>query len=81
MTIGTYNPATDENDENEMMNGFIEEKKEETKTEVHDDDDANIDGDADDMIGEEDYCTIFTLAFRKQRGKKDALSVYIKLFK
>lgn len=82
MTIRTYNPTTDENDENEMMNGFIEEEKEETKTEVHnDDDDANIDGDADDMIGEEDYCTIFTLAFRKQKGKKDALSVYIKLFK
>ena len=71
MTIGTYDPATDENDENELMNGFIEEEKEETKTKVHD----------DDMIGEEDYCTIFTLAFRKQNGKKDALSVYIKLFK
>ena len=37
------------------MNDFPEEKNEETDTEVNDDT-ANIDADADDMIKEKDYC-------------------------
>ena len=52
-TMGTDNPIVDENDEEEKINDVIEQENEETNAEVNDDGDANIDGDADDMIEEE----------------------------
>lgn len=53
--MGTDNPITDENDEDEMMNDFTQEENEEAGAEVSDND-ANIDGDTDNMTEEQDYC-------------------------
>ena len=53
--MGTDNPITDENDEDEMMTDFTQEENEEAGAEVSDND-ANIDGDADNMTEEQDYC-------------------------
>ena len=51
-----------QNDE-DVMNDFMEEENEETEMEVNDDD-ANIDGDVDDMIKEKVNVTILTFALK-----------------
>ena len=95
--MGTDNPIVDENDEEEKMNDVIEQQNEETNAEVNDDGDANIDGDADDMIEEENSCIhsyIFPqlddikmevaeeeFELMKRKGKEKTLSIYVKSFK
>ena len=96
-TMGTDNPIVDENDEEEKMNDVIEQQNEETNAEVNDDGDANIDGDADDMIEEENSCIhsyIFPqlddikmgvaeeeFQLMKRKGKEKTLSIHVKSFK
>ena len=53
--MGTDNSIADKNKEDEMMNDCSEEKNEETDTKVNDDT-ANIDGHADDIIKKKYYC-------------------------
>ena len=95
--MGTDNPIVDENDEEEKMNDVIEQQNEETNAEVNDDGDANIDGDADDMIEEENSCIhsyIFPqlddikmevaeeeFQLMKRKGKEKTLSIHVKSFK
>ena len=52
--MGTDNSIADKNKEDEMMNDCSEEKNEETDTKVNDDT-ANIDGHADDIIKKKYY--------------------------
>ena len=96
-TMGTDNPIVDENDEEEKMNDVIEQENEETNAEVNDDGDANIDGDADDMIEEENpYIHSYIFAqlddikmkvaeeefqLMKRKGKEKTLSIHVKSFK
>ena len=96
-TMGTDNPIVDENDEEEKINDVIEQANEESNAEVNDDGDANIDGDADDMIEEENSCIhsyIFPqlddikmevaeeeFQLMKRKGKEKTLSIHVKSFK
>ena len=96
-TMGTDNPIVDENDEEEKINDVIEQENEETNAEVNDDGDANIDGDADDMIEEENpYIRSYIFPqlddikmkvaeeefqLMKRKGKEKTLSIHVKSFK
>ena len=96
-TMGTDNPIVDENDEEEKINDVIEQENEETNAEVNDDGDANIDGDADDMIEEENpyiHSYIFPqlddikmkvaeeeFQLMKRKVKEKTLSIHVKSFK
>ena len=96
-TMGTDNPIVDENDEEEKINDVIEQANEEINAEVNDDGDANIDGDADDMIEEENpyiHSFIFPqlddikmkvaeeeFQLMKRKGKEKTLSIHVKSFK
>ena len=96
-TMGTDNPIVDENDEEEKINDVIEQANEEINAEVNDDGDANIDGDADDMIEEENpyiHSYIFPqlddikmkvaeeeFQLMKRKVKEKTLSIHVKSFK
>ena len=96
-TMGTDNPIVDENDEEEKINDVIEQANEEINAEVNDDGDANIDGDADDMIEEENpYIPSYIFPqlddikmkvaeeefqLMKRKVKEKTLSIHVKSFK